>query len=365
MSKLNQNQFEPDYAIPPGEFLEEELESRGMSQADLAERTGLAKKTINEIIKAKAPITPDSALKFERVFRLPAHYWLNLEVLYQESLARIAERERFAENIDWLKKMPVRKMINFGWIQEYKDKPAQLNEILSFFGVASVQQWAIVWSRLQVAYRKSQTFEAHAEAISVWLRQGEIQAQDIECQKFDATTFRKVLNDIKALTCEPDPNIFMPKLIDSCSQAGVAVVLVPELPKTHVSGATRWLTKDKALIQLSLRYKSDDHLWFTFFHEAGHILKHGKKELFLEGNGMDDEKEKEANDFASNLLIPVKAFNEFVNKGRVTKLSIIHFSKELGIAPGVVVGQLQHHEWLPYTHCNDLKVRFKWVHEVK
>lgn len=365
MSKLIENQFEPNYAIPPGEFLEEELENRGMSQADLAERTGLAKKTINEIIKAKASITPDSALKFERVFRLPANYWLNLEVLYQESLARIAERERFAEDVAWLKKIPVRKMINFGWIQEHKDKSAQLNEILSFFGVATVKQWSVVWSRLQVAYRKSQTFKAHGEAISAWLRQGEIEAQEIECQDFNATTFKEALIEIRGLTREPDPNIFVTRLTDLCAQGGVAVIFVTELPKTHVSGATRWLTKDKALIQLSLRHKSDDHLWFTFFHEAGHILKHGKKELFLEGNGMDDEKEKEANDFASNLLIPVKEFNAFVEKGRFTKLSITHFAQELGIAPGVVVGQLQHHEWLPYTHCNDLKVRFKWAHEVK
>lgn len=365
MSKLVENQFEPNYAIPPGELLEEELESRGMSQADLAERTGMAKKTINEIIKAKAPITPDSALKFERVFRMPADYWLNLEVLYQESLARLAERERFAEDVEWLKKIPVRQMINFGWITEQKDKSAQLNEILSFFGIASVQQWDVVWSRLRVAYRKSQTFKAHGEAISAWLRQGEIEAQEIECKEFNVSTFKEVLFEIRELTKEPDPNIFLPKLIELCSQAGVAVVFVPELPKSHVSGATRWLTKDKALIQLSLRHKSDDHLWFTFFHEAGHILKHGKKDLFLEGNGMNDEKEKEANDFASNHLIPISKFNEFVDNGQFTKLAIVKFARSLGIAPGVVVGQLQHHGWLPYTHCNDLKVRFKWAHEVK
>lgn len=365
MSKLIENQFQPNYAIPPGELLEEELDTRGMSQAELAERSGLAKKTINEIIKAKAPITPDSALKFERVFRISADYWLNLETQYQETLARLAERERFNEDSEWLKKVPVRQMINFGWISEHKDKSDQLNEVLSFFGIASVQQWAVVWSRLSVAYRKSQTFEAHGEAISAWLRQGEIEAQEIECDEFNSTTFKEVLNDIRGLTKQPDPNIFVPELIQRCSRAGVAVVFVPELPKTHVSGATRWLNKDKAVIQLSLRHKSDDHLWFTFFHEAGHILKHGKKDLFLEGNGMDDDKEQEANDFASNLLIPPKEFNSFVENGRFSKLSIVRFATELGIAPGVVVGQLQHHKWLPYTHCNGLKARYKWAHEVK
>ncbi len=74
-----------------------------------------------------------------------------------------------------------------------------------------------------------------------------------------------------------------------CAAVGVAVVLVPELPGTRVSGATRWLTPGKALIQLSLRYKSDDQLWFTFFHEAAHVLLHGKRDLFIEDLGADDE----------------------------------------------------------------------------
>ncbi len=96
MSKMIENQFEPDYTIPLGDILEEELENRSMSQAELAERTGLAKKTINEIIKARAPITPESALKFERVFRLPADYWLNLEKLYQETKTLLEQHGRAA-----------------------------------------------------------------------------------------------------------------------------------------------------------------------------------------------------------------------------------------------------------------------------
>src|SRR5699024_6913838 len=119
---------------------------------------------------------------------------------------------------------------------------------------------------------------------------------------FDAAQFRQVLADARALTREK-PDVFQPQLVTACAQAGVAVVFVPELEKSRASGCTRWLG-DKAIIQLSLRYKTNDHLWFTFFHEAGHILKHGKKAVFLEGNGLCDEKEEEANAFAANLLIP-------------------------------------------------------------
>lgn len=363
MNEIIVNEFKPNYAVAPGDILDEELDYRGMSQAELAQRTGLAKKTINEIIKAKAPITPDSALKLERVLRQPADYWLNLEKMYQAFLARRAEMKRLAEDVTWLKNLPIRKMITLGWIKPCKPEAAQLDEVLSFFGIASVDQWESVWEQLGVAYHKSTVFEGHSVAISAWLRQGEIEAQAIDCAPFAAKQFKTSLEKIRALTCEPDPGVFVPALQKLCAAAGVAVVFVPELPKTHVSGATRWLNKDKALIQLSLRHKTNDHLWFTFFHEAGHILKHGKKALFLEGNGMDDPFEQEANEFASQFLVPAKLLNRLVSQPPYSKAAIRQFAEETGIAPGIVVGQLQHRKLLPYTHCNDLKVRYSWAHE--
>jgi HTH-type transcriptional regulator / antitoxin HigA len=121
----------------------------------------------------------------------------------------------------------------------------------------------------------------------------------------------KVLDSIRNLTVEP-PLAFQKRLVELCASAGVAVVFVPELPKAATYGATRWLG-DKAIIQLSLRYKSNDHLWFTFFHEAGHIIRHGRKEIFIEGNGLDDEKEKEANTFARDKLIPPAEYKRFVS----------------------------------------------------
>ncbi|MFQ5661430.1 MAG: HigA family addiction module antitoxin [Gammaproteobacteria bacterium] len=363
MSELIENQFVPNYSVSPGEILEEELVSRGMSQAELSQRTGLARKTINEIIKAKAPITPESALKLERVFRQPAEYWLNLENLFQEVRARQIEQQKLRTDAAWLKKLPLNKMTESGWVRQFDDKAAQLNEVLSFFGIASVEQWETLWGRLEIAYRKSPAFEGSYEAISAWLRQGEILAQQIDCIPFDGRKFREALSQLRGLTREHDPDVFVPELQTICAACGVAVVLVPELPKTHISGATRWLNKDKALIQLSLRHKSDDHLWFTFFHEAGHILKHGKKALFLENDEIKNEMEQEADEFASNLLIPVKAINTFVERSYFSKEAVLAFANKLGIAPGVVVGQLQHRGFLPYTHLNGLKQRFRWSHE--
>jgi hypothetical protein len=67
------------------------------------------------------------------------------------------------------------------------------------------------------------------------------------------------------------------------ARPGVAVALVPHPQGCPVWGATRWIAPERAVLQLSLRYKTNDHLWFPIFHGAAHILRHGKKLLFLEG----------------------------------------------------------------------------------
>jgi hypothetical protein len=138
---------------------------------------------------------------------------------------------------------------------------------------------------------------------------------------------------------------------------------VRQLPKARVSGATRWLAPDKAIIQLSLRYKTDDHLWFTLFHEAGHILLHGKTQGFLEDCRENHAQKQQADDFAANMLIPPDALRSFVATiipGRISRVAVTQFAEAVGIAPGIVVGRLQHDGHLEYSHLNDLKQKLVW-----
>jgi len=359
MADTTLNQYVPDYLVPPGEVLEDYLKAFGMTQAELADRTGLTKKTINRIIKGKAPITSETALKLECSLGRPAHFWNNLERQFQENRTRIAEEKRLQSYLDWLKKIPVAHLTKLGWIPKTSDKISQLKEVLRFFGIASPEQWATVWREHQVAYRQTQRFETCAESVSAWLRKGEIEARQILRSSFDGRRFQEVLDVIRGLTVETPP-VFQQRLVNLCAPAGVAVVFIPELPKTGVYGATRWLG-DKAVIQLSLRYKSNDHLWFTFFHEAGHIIKHGRKEIFIEGNGMDSEKEEEANAFARDRLIPPADYRRFIASWDGRSLTPIEaFAGKIKIAPGIIVGRLQHDKRLPNSHGNGLKVYFRW-----
>jgi addiction module HigA family antidote len=361
MSNAIQNQYTPDYISPPGETLEEILDEREMSQAELAERTGRPKKTINEIINGKTAITPETALQLERVLGIPSSFWNNRERHYREALAQQEEQERLSKEVEWLSQIPVKDMIKQKWIQSYQDKVDQLREVLNFFGVASPAQWREFWGGTSVSFRKSPAFQSDPGAIAAWLRRGEIAATEIECAVYNANRFKETLQQIRILTIEP-PEIFQPEVVRLCAAAGVAVVFVPQLPKTRTCGATRWLNPNKALIQLSLRYKTNDYLWFAFFHEAGHILLHGKRDVFLEVKGTQGDKEQEADTFAANLLIPPAELKRFLaSDQQPSKAAITQFASEIGIAPGIVVGRLQHDQVLPPSHCNDLKCRLEWV----
>lgn len=365
MVEIRNSSFQPNYAIPPGETLKETLEFLGMTQAKLAERTGRPKKTINEIISGKAAITAETALQLERVLGVPASFWSNLERNYQETLARLKEEKQLLSHKEWLKKFPIATLTRLGWLPKEESPVKKLKSILNFFGVAGVEEWIALWQSAQATYRASDAFQKNPYAVASWLRQGEIEAQKYECKPYNANSFRASLNEIRALTLE-HPDVFEPKMKKLCPDAGVAVVFAPELPGTHVYGATRWLNPANALIQLSLRGKSDDHLWFTFFHESGHILLHGKRDVFIEAKGEgcretdSNDKDCQADQFAQDFLIPPDKYQTFKKCGQFSLTAIQQFAQELEIAPGIVVGRLQHDKVIPFLKGDSLKKRFRF-----
>jgi len=354
------NEYEPDYVSCPGETLQDIIESLNMTQVDLAKRTGRPVKTISEIIRGKSAITPGTALQLEKVLKIPASFWNNREGQYREFLAKVEERKTMVRRLGWLNKLPINEMAKMGWIKRYKDGLQQLTEVLKFFGIASPEQWEQIWNNPSAAFRKSKAFRSDPHALSVWLRQGEIEAQNIQCLDYNPGTFKKALNKIRGLTTK-EPDVFVPKMTELCSKSGVAVVFVPEIKNTSVWGATRWLSPRKALIQLSLRYKTNDHLWFSFFHEAGHILLYGKREVFIKCGDEHNDSEEKADNFSKNTLIPEKDYKEFFEHGDFSKKSIMQFAQKIGIAPGIVVGRLQHDGYILHSHFNHLKISLTWA----
>lgn len=350
----------PDWVSAPGETISDLLDEYGWSQKELAGRMGLSTKHVSQLVNGKVPITEDTAVRLERVLGSTARFWLEREAQYREALERQRQLSELADHKRWLSELPLKDMIDYGWVRRYSHQGQQVAECLTFFGVATIEAWRERYAQNAAAFRASSTFEKQAGAVGAWLRQTERQASTIECEPFSKSRFRQALDEARALTSEVDPECFIPQVRELCRQAGVAMVLEPTPQGCPLSGAARWLGPHKALIALSLRHKSNDHLWFSFFHEAAHILCHSKKLQFvdLEG-GLPDAYEEEANAFARDILIPPAAL-EALEKQRPSEAAIREFAARIGVAPGVVVDRLQKDGFLAWSQMNHLKVRYQW-----
>jgi addiction module HigA family antidote len=347
--------FEPDYAVSPGETLKEVMESLNMAQKELAIRTGLTVQSLNRIFKGEQPISYETANKLELATGVPARMWNNLEAHYREQLAKAKERKQLESDLDWLKTIPTQELIQRKAIEPQKDNVLLLRETLKFFGLSSVSAWKDIWAKPAVAARRSRCFETCPGPASAWIRLGEIQSHRIDCLPFDKNAFVRAVKKIRLLTVKK-PEEFIPETIQLCADSGVALALVPEMKKVPWNGATKWLSASKAMILLNLRGKMEDHFWFSFFHEAGHVLYDSKKDLYINDGTIDDPREHEANEFAANILIPRDTDPEIASLK--TKEDVIRIANELKISPGIVAGRFQHltQKW---SYFNGLKRKFQ------
>lgn len=359
---MTTNRYEPDYAVPPGRLLKERLEVHGISQAEFARRCARSPKLISEIIAGKAPLEPATALQFERVLGVHADIWLGTEAAYRLLQAREAEvrANHTAEEISWAEDFPIEDLVNRGMIDSPSSPAAAVPMLLSFFGVASVKAWHVKYSLANVSYRHSPSFESDMRVLVTWLRLGEFEATRQRVASYNRARFIRSLKEIRGLTVSPIGE-GLKRATELCNQAGVALALVEPFRKTALSGAAWWLSPSAAIIELSARHKSDDHLWFSLFHEAAHLVLHSKRAVFVDGPKSDGaELEVQANEWAADVLCSAPDWYQFVGEASFSEWPVQEFATQQGIAPGIVVGRLQHEGRIPWNRLNKLKVRLKW-----
>ncbi|WP_291449677.1 HigA family addiction module antitoxin [Desulfovibrio sp.] len=350
----NKYAYDPDYAVAPGETVREVMESFGMTQREFAMRLDTTAQNLNRIFKGTQGITAEMANKLERVTGTSASFWNNLEGQYRSQLAKEKEAENFQSQREWLKNFPLNELEKRGYIEKGLSFPKKFEAILSFFGVSSVQAWENTWQRPAVAARRSVCFERAPHLAATWIRMGENEAQKRTSKPTDIKKFKNTLEQIRPLTRE-EPTIFCDKLDKLCADCGIILVLVREFKNLAWSGATKW-NGNSAVIMLNLRGKQEDKFWFSFFHEAGHVILHGKNDILINDGSLEDERENEANEFAYSVLF--KGKRDDIPKLRSTE-EIRAFAQGLNISPGIVAGQYQFMT-KRYTYYHKLIRHFKW-----
>jgi plasmid maintenance system antidote protein VapI len=350
-------EFRPDWASAPGDTIADILGERGLSVVEFAQHMGQTLDHARDLLQGRATITLGIARRLEQVLGASVEFWMSRDFQYRQDIARIHEADE-----EWLAELPIGDMIKFGWLRPAPHPAEEVAACLRFFDVASIPAWREAYGGIQkmVAFRTSPSFDSRPAAVAAWLRQGEIESKAIECSPWDPRRFVESLQSIRSLTREKDPGRFIPELQKRCAGAGVAMVVIRAPNGCRASGATRFLSGSKALLLLSFRYLSDDQFWFTFFHEAGHLLLHGERGFFLEGpDTLPTTEEQEANEFAARTLVPPKykpALLKLPAHGR----EVIRFARRLGVSPGILVGQLQYYGRIDHKQLNSLKRRFRW-----
>lgn len=351
--------FRPDYAVAPGDSIADLLDERGMTQADLADRLGVTTKHVNQVIKGNATVSAELALGLEKVFGVSADFWLRMESLHRAHLARKAEATSLRRYMGWAKRFPLRELRQRGYIEKGESDEGVVGELLGLLGIASVEQW----NEPAVSYRKSTKLKSNEYALAAWLRIGELEAQKIDCRPYDANRFRAVLEEARELT-RSDMVEASERLVELCAECGVAVVIVKQFKHAKVNGATKWLSPHKALIMLSLRYKWEDIFWFTFFHEAGHVLLHRKRLVLVDedkGPKLDPELaelEEEADQFAAKTLVPSRFEGRMRALTSISEIPVL--AKQIGVSSAIVVGRLHHDGELPWSKGNHLRRRYEF-----
>jgi HTH-type transcriptional regulator / antitoxin HigA len=351
--------FEHNWMSAPGETITALLGQIRLSRTEFATRMGCTPSEIDQLLDGTASITNDCARRLQNTIGGSVNFWMRRESQFRRDLARIEE----TGGAGWIAELPVSEMTRFGWISTSSGTREQLLRCMNFFGVNEIDTWREKYSDVLLgrAFKTSSTFDSQPAAVAAWLRQAEIEATSADCKDWNPERFKNELFSIRTLTRQRRPNRFLPELKERCASCGVALVILRAPAGCRASGATWFLSATKAVIVLSFRYLSDDHFWFTFFHEAAHLLLHEHSHLFLEGADLICTKdEAEASNFAAKTLIPPEYDAELMRlplDGR----AVLRFAQRIRISPGIVVGQLQHRGRITHRQLNSLKTRFSWT----
>lgn len=351
--------FLPMWASPPGRTIQTKLDELGYGVSEFARSMGTSDQVAAGLLDGGESITLDLAGRLSRVIGASAEFWVNRDCQYRDSLMRV-------ETNRWLEEIPVREMAVLGWISPKPDWESRVEECLSFFGVQDVDAWRQTYEPILSASRMriSPTVPTRKTAVAAWLRKATVEADASVTEPWNPLLLEKNLPAVKDLTWNKDPRYFLPRLRALLAASGVTLVVQRALSGCPASGAARFLSPDRAMVAVSGRFLADDQFWFTVVHEVGHLLLHGPHQAILDdplsARNTDSEEERQANQFASDLLVPPGVRGEYP-PGGYTSRNVISMARKAGVAPGIVVGQLQFASLIGHDQLNRLKRHYKWI----
>lgn len=278
-----------NYAVAPGEYLEEWIDDHGLSQQRVAELLGSSRKQVNEIVNGRAPITSDTAIRLERVVGIPAKTWLKYESLYRADLARISDEESLAEHVDEIAPSAVTYLRGIGATSATKRAPGRLvSDFLAFHRCGTWEAYAHLHEEAStgdyaLAALKDSGSTLDRTLLTTWLRAAELE-EPFERGRgydYDAEQLRTAMPELRTRAATPDSTMLR-DIAGLLAEVGVVFMVVEPPKKLPLLGMTRWIDKKVPVIQQTGRWGKDGFVIWTLFHELGHVLNDPRGEMHVE-----------------------------------------------------------------------------------
>ena len=353
----NYIEYNDKIAFHPGYYIKEIIDDSGLTQEDFAKRLGTTPKNLSILIRGEQSLSIDIATKLSRLLGISLTYWLGLQQAYDEKIADFLSQEELK------KEKEVFKQIDYKYFREnfrLPDFPRKVEEqikaLREFLSVASLtvfekKNMAVSFRSYKENLSLSNTVNAN---IMTQIAVNQVLKRNIP--NYNKKKFEKAVEF--ALTQTKNHKGFLNEVEKAFDEAGVALVVLPNLKNSGVNGATKRVD-GKVMLMVNDRRHYADTFWFTLFHEIGHVLNGDL------GITFKNDAEDEADLYAQRSLIPEEAYAAFKNKKQTfTEDDIRSFANEIDQDPGIVYGRLQKDGKIPYseTYLSDrLRQRYNVV----
>lgn len=355
----NYIEYNDKIAFHPGYYLKELVDESGLTQEDFAKRLGTTPKNLSILIRGEQSLSVDMASKLSRMLGTTVAYWLGLQQMYNEKIAEFFSNEELKHEREVFKLIDYKYFReNFGFPNLSRKIDEQIKHVREFLSVSSL---SVLEERNLAVNFRSHTKELTKSNIvnaNTMVQIAINQVLKINTPKYNKKKFEKAVSF--ASTQTKNHVDFLPAIKMAFQEAGVALVVLPNLKNSGINGATRKVG-GKVMLMVNDRRHYADTFWFTLFHEIGHILNGDFGITFKD----ESEEEDEADLYAKSTLIPQDKYEQFINQHPYfDEDTIIHFAESIDQDPGIVLGRLMKDKKIPYSDTylsNKLRHTYKVV----
>ena len=358
----NISEYKDIVAFHPGYYIADVIEDMGITQAEFATRLGTNTKTLSYLLNGQANITNDLAKKLSAMMGTSPDVWLNLQSTYDKKLIEIQQAKEFDEQAEIVKLIDYKYFVEVVGLPITKVIKEKIAYLCGWFKVSDLR--IMLKPDFLVNYRTgvSDVNEKNIINSKAWIQTAINFSSRIETKPYDAEKLKAYLPELRSMTLQ-SPEVFMPRMKEIFAECGVAFVLLPNLKNSGVNGAVKWINDERVVLAMNNRRLDADIFWFSLFHEIRHVLQRKIKTVFIsygekEMIELNEKLEEDADNFATNYLIPASEFRKFEPNKFTSDAEIVAFAKSIGVHPGIVAGRLQHEGILLPNRCSKFKEKY-------